>query len=160
DVGSTASGYSAGLGVCAVDPRVIPWGSYFTVPNYGTCFAGDIGTWIQNDTIDVWLPGTQANAWGVQHRTITVIANPYGSGGPTPSRSHSRTPSPSPSPTPSRSHSPSPSPSPSHSPTPTPTGSGGGTCAAAWNASTSYTIGQIVSYAGDNWKATYYSTGA
>jgi 3D (Asp-Asp-Asp) domain-containing protein len=159
DIGSTATGYAAGLGICAVDPRIIPWGTYFTVPDYGTCFAGDIGTWIQNDTVDVWLPGTQANNWGVQHRTITVIANPYGSGGgPTPSPSHSRTPTPSPSHTPSPA--PSPTPSPSHSPTPTPTGSGGGTCAAAWNASTSYTIGQVVSYAGDNWKATYYSTGA
>lgn len=146
DIGSTATGYAAGLGVCAVDPRIIPWGTYFTVPDYGTCFAGDIGTWIQNDTVDVWLPGTQANGWGVQHRTITVIANPYGTGG---------------GPTPNPSHSPTPTPSPSHSPTPGPTGSGGGSCTAApWNASTSYTIGQVVSYAGDNWRATYYSTGA
>ncbi len=156
DVGFTATGYSAGLGICAVDPRVIPWGTYFTVPNYGTCFAGDIGTWIQNDTVDIWLPGTQANGWGVQHRTITVIANPYGGPTPSPSRSPSRSPSPSPSP----SHSPTPSHSPSPSHSPTPSGSGGGTCAAPWNPSTSYTIGQVVSYAGDNWKATYYSTGA
>jgi chitinase len=69
--------------VCAVDPRVIPWGTYFTVPGYGTCFAGDIGTWIQNDTVDVWLPGSQANGWGVQSRTVTIISNPYVNGGPT-----------------------------------------------------------------------------
>ncbi|HEV2637056.1 MAG TPA: carbohydrate binding domain-containing protein [Actinocrinis sp.] len=83
DGGATASGYDSQLGVCAVDPRVIPWGTYFTVPGYGTCFAGDIGTWIQNDTVDVWLPGTQANDWGVQSRTVTIIANPYVSGDPT-----------------------------------------------------------------------------
>jgi 3D (Asp-Asp-Asp) domain-containing protein len=77
DGGQTASGYQAQLGVCAVDPRVIPWGTYFTVPDYGTCYAGDIGTWIQNDTVDLWLPGEQANGWGVQHRTITLIANPF-----------------------------------------------------------------------------------
>jgi 3D (Asp-Asp-Asp) domain-containing protein len=78
DVGLTASGYNAQLGVCAVDPRVVPWGTYFTVPGYGTCYAADIGTWIQNDTVDVWLPpGTQANNWGVQQRTVTIIANPY-----------------------------------------------------------------------------------
>ncbi|MBS2537024.1 3D domain-containing protein [Catenulispora sp. NF23] len=77
DGGSTASGYNAQLGVCAVDPRVIPWGTYFTVPGYGTCYAADIGTWIQNDTVDVWLPGTQANGWGVQHRSVTIIANPF-----------------------------------------------------------------------------------
>jgi 3D (Asp-Asp-Asp) domain-containing protein len=77
DVGQTATGYSSQLGVCAVDPRVVPWGTYFTVPGYGTCYAGDIGTWIQNDTVDVWLPGNQADNWGVQDRTITIIANPF-----------------------------------------------------------------------------------
>jgi 3D (Asp-Asp-Asp) domain-containing protein len=151
DVGSTATGYAAGLGTCSVDPRIIPWGTYFTVPNYGTCFAGDIGTWIQNDTVDIWLPGSQANGWGVQHRTITVIANPYGSGA-------------GPSATPTATHSPTPTPTATRSPTPppttTPTGPGGGTCAAPWSASVSYAIGQVVSYAGDNWKAIYYSTGA
>jgi len=84
DGGQTASAYNAQLGGCAVDPRVIPWGTYFTVPGYGTCYAMDIGTWIQNDTVDVWLPGTQADGWGVQHRTITFIANPNGSGGTNP----------------------------------------------------------------------------
>lgn len=77
DVGQTASGLNSQLGVCATDPRVIPWGTYFTVPGYGTCYAADIGAWIQNDTVDVWLPGGQANGWGVQDRTVTVIANPY-----------------------------------------------------------------------------------
>ena len=84
DGGQTASAYNAQLGVCAVDPRVVPWGTYFTVPGYGTCYAGDIGTWIQNDTVDVWLPGTQANNWGVQDRTITIIANPFGGSNPPP----------------------------------------------------------------------------
>jgi 3D (Asp-Asp-Asp) domain-containing protein len=75
--GQTASGYNTTIGMCATDPRVIPWGTYFTVPGYGTCFAGDIGTWISNDTVDLWLPGSQANGWGVQDRTITIIADPY-----------------------------------------------------------------------------------
>lgn len=77
DAGQTASGFNSQLGVCAVDPRVIPWGTYFTVPGYGTCYAGDLGAWIQNDTVDVWLPGDQASNWGVQDRTVTIIANPY-----------------------------------------------------------------------------------
>lgn len=113
DGGLTASGYNSQLGGCAVDPRVIPWGTYFTVPGYGTCVAIDIGTWIQNDTVDVWLPGSQANGWGVQDRTITIIANPYG-GGTGPSASAS--PSPSASPSASASSSPSSSPSASASP--------------------------------------------
>jgi 3D (Asp-Asp-Asp) domain-containing protein len=143
DVGSTASGYASGLGICAVDPRVVPWGTYFTVPGYGTCFAGDIGTWIQNDTVDVWLPGDQANGWGVQHRTITVIANPFG-GGTQPTAPPTTTP---PTTAPPTTAPPTTAP---------PTGS----CATPWSASTSYTIGQQASYAGHDWTATYYSTGA
>jgi 3D (Asp-Asp-Asp) domain-containing protein len=136
DVGSTATGYAAGPGICAVDPRVIPWGTYFTVPDYGTCFAGDIGTWIQNNTVDVWLPGMQANGWGVQHRTITVIANPYGSGG-----------GPTPSPTPSRTVSPSPTPPSPIPPSPTPTGQ-----YPAWAPNHAYPTGALVSYAGHNYR--------
>lgn len=83
DPGSTAVGYTTSLGMCAVDPRVIPWGIYFYVQDYGYCFSGDIGTWIQNQTVDVWLPGTQANGWGVQHRTLTFIAQPGSSPPPT-----------------------------------------------------------------------------
>jgi 3D (Asp-Asp-Asp) domain-containing protein len=121
DGGLTASGYNSQLGVCAVDPRVIPWGTYFTVPGYGTCYAGDIGTWIQNHTVDVWLPGSQANGWGVQLRTITIIANPYGSTTPSspsanPSASASVSASASPSASPSVPASPSASASASSTP--------------------------------------------
>ncbi len=116
DGGLTASGYNAQLGVCAVDPRVIPWGTYFSVPGYGTCYAADIGTWIQNNTVDVWLPGEQANGWGVQNRTITIIADPYGGTGSSPSASPSASRSPSASPSPSASHGASPSASPTASP--------------------------------------------
>ena len=123
DGGMTASGLNAQLGVCAVDPRVIPWGTYFTVPGYGTCYAGDIGTWIQNDTVDVWLPGSQANGWGVQTRTVTIIADPYGSGGTGPSASASPSASKSASASPSASPSTSASASPSASPS---SSSGGG----------------------------------
>jgi 3D (Asp-Asp-Asp) domain-containing protein len=170
NTGSTASGYNAQLGVCATDPRVIPWGTYFDVPGYGTCYAGDLGTWIQNDTVDVWLPGDQANNWGVQDRTITVIADPYGGSTPTASPSASATASASASASASvsgsatatasgsASASPTGTPTTSGSPTGSPTGSG--TCAAAWSASASYAPGQVVSYNGDDYTATYYSTGA
>lgn len=165
DVGQTASGYNSQLGGCATDPRVIPWGTYFTVPGYGTCVATDLGTWIQNDTVDVWLPGSQANNWGVQTRTITVVANPFGSPGPSSSSSpssgssasQSASPSASPSTQPSTSPSPSASASPSASPTPS---SGGGTCWPAWSTSASYVPGDKVSYQSVNYTSTYYSTGA
>jgi len=153
--GQTAAGYNAQLGVCATDPRVIPWGTYFTVPGYGTCYAADLGTWIQNDTVDIWLPGDQANNWGVQDRTVTVIADPYTSG-TSPTASASPTPSApaSPSPSPTASASPSPSASASASPT------SGGTCAVVWSSSTSYTPGAVVSYNGENYTSTFDSTGA
>jgi 3D (Asp-Asp-Asp) domain-containing protein len=151
DVGLTSSGLNSQLGVCATDPRVIPWGTYFSVPGYGTCYAADIGVWIQNDVVDVWLPTSQANGWGVQDRTVTIIADPYasGSGGSTGPAS----------PTASASASPTISSSPSSSPTGGTTPTAGGTCATPWSATTAYTPGVVVSYEGDNYTATYYSTG-
>lgn len=140
DGGATASGYNAQLGVCAVDPRVIPWGTYFTVPGYGTCFAADIGTWIQNDTVDVWLPGSQADGWGVQHRTVTIIADPFGGTTPTPP--------------PSSSGSSGSSGSPSGSPT-----SAGGCSAPAWDSTKAYSGGALVSYGLHTWTAKWWTQG-
>jgi 3D (Asp-Asp-Asp) domain-containing protein len=86
NLGPTATGYNAQLGGCAVDPRVIPWGTYFYVPDYGYCLAIDIGTWIQDNAVDIWLPDEQAGNWGVQYRNITIVgdmANPPTSAPPT-----------------------------------------------------------------------------
>ncbi|MFI5911966.1 carbohydrate binding domain-containing protein [Dactylosporangium sp. NPDC051541] len=73
DLGQTASGINTALGICAVDTRYIPWGTRFKVDGYGYCYAADIGTWIQGQIVDVWLPGAEADAWGVQKRTITIL---------------------------------------------------------------------------------------
>jgi 3D (Asp-Asp-Asp) domain-containing protein len=43
------------------------------VDGYGLCLAVDIGLWIQGPIVDVWLPGSEANDWGVQQRTITIV---------------------------------------------------------------------------------------
>lgn len=72
DFGLTALGYNAGPGFCAVDARNIPWGTRFYVPGYGHCYAADIGSWIKDAIVDVWLPGTQADRWGVQNRVLVV----------------------------------------------------------------------------------------
>jgi 3D (Asp-Asp-Asp) domain-containing protein len=72
DGGQTALGYNAGPGFCAVDARYIPWGTRFYVPGYGHCYAADIGDWIEGDIVDVWLPGQEANNWGVEQKTLTV----------------------------------------------------------------------------------------
>lgn len=79
NLGPTATGCNVQLGGCTVDPRVIPWDTYFYVPDYGYCLAIDIGTWIPDNALDVWLPDGQAGNWGVQYRNITIIgdlANP------------------------------------------------------------------------------------
>ncbi|MDT7726543.1 MAG: hypothetical protein QOI21_3119 [Actinomycetota bacterium] len=73
DVAQTALGYNAGSGICAVDARNIPWGTRLYVPGYGHCYAADIGSWIKDDILDVWLPpGNQADNWGIQRLTLTV----------------------------------------------------------------------------------------
>jgi 3D (Asp-Asp-Asp) domain-containing protein len=72
DTGQTAMGYLAGSGFCAVDVRNIPWGTRFFVPGYGYCYAADIGSWIKDDIVDVWLPGTQADNWGIQQLNLVV----------------------------------------------------------------------------------------
>lgn len=72
DAGQTASGYNAQLGICAVDTRYIPWGTRMRIDGYGYCYAADIGTWIQGEIVDIWLPGTEADTWGVQSRTVTI----------------------------------------------------------------------------------------
>jgi 3D (Asp-Asp-Asp) domain-containing protein len=73
DVAQTALGYNAGSGICAVDARIIPWGTRLFVPGYGHCYAADIGSWIKDDILDVWLPpGNQADNWGIQRLNLVV----------------------------------------------------------------------------------------
>ncbi len=72
--GTTASGLPTAYGVCATDPGVIPMGTSFSVPGYGTCVAGDTGSAIIGNTIDVWFPElSQAQAWGRKTVTITIL---------------------------------------------------------------------------------------
>jgi 3D (Asp-Asp-Asp) domain-containing protein len=69
--GHTASGLPVGLGICATDPRVIPLGTRFDVPGYGSCVAADTGSAVIGATIDIWMPGAQASVYGRQTITIT-----------------------------------------------------------------------------------------
>jgi 3D (Asp-Asp-Asp) domain-containing protein/peptidoglycan hydrolase CwlO-like protein len=72
--GTTASGLPTAPGVCATDPSVIPMGTRFTVPGYGTCVAADTGSAIVGNIIDVWFPSLdQARAWGRQTVTVTLL---------------------------------------------------------------------------------------
>ena len=69
--GHTASGLPVGVGICATDPRVIPLGTRFEVPGYGTCVAADTGSAVVGDDIDIWMPNAQAAVYGRQTITIT-----------------------------------------------------------------------------------------
>ena len=71
--GRTASGLPVGVGVIAVDPRVIPLGTRVFVPGYGAAVAADVGSAIKGNVIDLWMPSTAAaGAWGRRAVTITV----------------------------------------------------------------------------------------
>jgi 3D (Asp-Asp-Asp) domain-containing protein len=62
--GYTATGTYVHPGTCAVDPRVIPLGSYITISGLGTCHAEDTGGAIIGYRIDMWVP-TVAQAYAL-----------------------------------------------------------------------------------------------
>lgn len=60
--------------VIAVDPSVIPLGSRVWVEGYGEAIAGDIGSAIKGNRIDVFIPNTQrALNWGSKTVNIKVL---------------------------------------------------------------------------------------
>jgi 3D (Asp-Asp-Asp) domain-containing protein len=71
--GRTASGLPVGVGVVAVDPRVIPLGTRMFIPGYGPGIAADVGSAIKGNIIDLWMPSTAAaRRWGRRTVTITI----------------------------------------------------------------------------------------
>jgi 3D (Asp-Asp-Asp) domain-containing protein len=71
--GRTASGLPTGVGIVAVDPKVIPLGTRLFVPRYGMAVAADTGPAIKGRVIDVWLPKAQARRWGKKKLIVTVF---------------------------------------------------------------------------------------
>ncbi len=60
--------------VIAVDPKVIPLGSKVYVEGYGEAIAGDTGSAIRGNKIDVFYPTkSQAYKWGRRTVTVTVL---------------------------------------------------------------------------------------
>ena len=59
--------------VIAVDPSVIPLGSIVHVEGYGHAIAGDTGSAIRGNKIDVFVPTQkQATSWGVRTVKVTI----------------------------------------------------------------------------------------
>ncbi len=69
--GYTASGYHAGRGVVAVDPRLIPLGTKLFIPGYGFAIAGDTGGAIVGRRIDLGF-NTLGDAMSFGRRTVKV----------------------------------------------------------------------------------------
>lgn len=75
--GITATGINLkknpNLKVISVDPKVIPLGSKVYVPGYGEAIAGDKGSAVKGNKIDVFIPNKQrALQWGSKTITIKV----------------------------------------------------------------------------------------
>lgn len=70
----TASGLPAKVGRIAVDPRVIPLGTWLYVEGYGLCQACDTGGMIKGKTIDVYMNSNAAcNRWGVRYPKVYIL---------------------------------------------------------------------------------------
>jgi uncharacterized protein YabE (DUF348 family) len=72
--GITATGVRLDYGVCAVDPNVIPLGSWIYVPRYGKCLAADTGGAIKGNIIDLGFPESAGGQpWFTQTLDIYVL---------------------------------------------------------------------------------------
>lgn len=72
--GRTATGIMLDYGVCAVDPAVIPLGTRFYVPGYGTCLAADTGGLVKGNHVDLGFPEESGwNPWHTQTLDIYIL---------------------------------------------------------------------------------------
>lgn len=72
--GITASGMKAGPGVVAVDPRVIPLGTRLYIEGYGNAIAGDTGSAIKGNRIDLFFSTRdQCKNFGRRNVNVTVL---------------------------------------------------------------------------------------
>ena len=77
--GITASGTVAERGVCASDWTVFPRGAVVDIPGYGICRVEDTGNpnYVKGLHLDLFFDTeAEAWAWGVRHKTVTVISWP------------------------------------------------------------------------------------
>lgn len=72
------SAASAGRGIVAVDPRVIPLGSLVYVEGYGEAIAADTGGAVKGNVVDIYVDSySEAVNWGRRHGVaVSIIAYP------------------------------------------------------------------------------------
>jgi 3D (Asp-Asp-Asp) domain-containing protein len=72
--GNTSCGYRAGYGVVAVDPSVIPYHTRLYIEGYGFAVAGDTGSAIKGDRIDLgFMTEDECFAWGRKDVKVYVL---------------------------------------------------------------------------------------
>lgn len=73
--GITSTGHRAGVGIAAVDPRVIPLGSLLYVEGYGYAWALDVGGAIKGKRIDLCVDQVEeAMRWGIRTVRVHILA--------------------------------------------------------------------------------------
>lgn len=72
--GITASGRAAQYGVVAVDPSVIPLGTKLYIEGYGTAIAGDTGSAVKGNIVDLYLDNyNDAINFGRRDVNVTIL---------------------------------------------------------------------------------------
>lgn len=79
--GTTASGLQCvrkpeGISTIAVDPNVIPLGTYMYIDGYGYAVAADTGGAIKGNKIDIYYDYEQECCdWGVRNVKVTILGS-------------------------------------------------------------------------------------
>ena len=75
--GKNAHGATGGhchYGTCAVDPRVIPYGTKLYVEGYGTAVANDCGGAVKGHIIDLYMRSTkECFSWGRRNKKVYIL---------------------------------------------------------------------------------------
>jgi uncharacterized protein YabE (DUF348 family) len=70
----TCTGQRARFGLVAVDPRVIPLGTKLYIEGYGYATAGDVGSAIKGDRVDVFFESERdCDRWGRRYTKVYVL---------------------------------------------------------------------------------------
>ena len=75
--GKNAHGATGGhchYGTCAVDPRIIPYGTKLYVEGYGTAVANDCGGAVKGHIIDLYMRSTkECFSWGRRNKKVYIL---------------------------------------------------------------------------------------